>query len=89
MGFKRCSACKDIWYCGTACHNADWKLHKKKCTGRRPVLQESPVLLQEAAGAQDSPVIQDKIPLRQAMDHIITAQELDDWRGVLKFAGRM
>ena len=85
MGFKRCSTCKDILYCGTACQNADWKRHKKKC--RRHVPQEA-AGAQEAAAAQES-VIQDKIPLRQAMDCICTAHESDNWQGVLKFAGRM
>ena len=63
-GFKRCSVCKDIWYCETACQNADWTVHKKKC--RRPAPQDvsSPVLLQEC----------ERMPLRKAMEQIVTAQ---------------
>jgi len=28
---KRCSVCKNVWYCGAACQNAAWKRHKKTC----------------------------------------------------------
>ncbi|KAK7046683.1 hypothetical protein R3P38DRAFT_2875214 [Favolaschia claudopus] len=28
VGFKRCSACKKIAYCGVECQKADWKKHK-------------------------------------------------------------
>ena len=28
---KRCSVCKQIWYCGLECQNAGWKKHKKAC----------------------------------------------------------
>lgn len=31
VSFKRCSVCKQRFYCGVACQNADWKKHKKKC----------------------------------------------------------
>ncbi|KAL5514375.1 hypothetical protein ACEPAG_2463 [Sanghuangporus baumii] len=30
-GFKKCSKCKTVYYCGTACQNADWNLHKQEC----------------------------------------------------------
>ena len=30
-GFKRCSVCKDVSYCGAKCQNAAWKGHKKLC----------------------------------------------------------
>ena len=29
VGFKRCSTCKQTWYCGAACQTAAWKRHKK------------------------------------------------------------
>jgi len=28
---KRCSICKNVWYCGTECQKAGWKRHKKAC----------------------------------------------------------
>ena len=28
---KRCSICKHVWYCGSACQNAAWKRHRKMC----------------------------------------------------------
>lgn len=28
---KRCSLCKNIFYCSTACQKADWLIHKKRC----------------------------------------------------------
>ena len=28
---KRCSVCKQAWYCGAECQNAAWKLHKRMC----------------------------------------------------------
>ncbi|KAL5476772.1 hypothetical protein ACEPAI_2958 [Sanghuangporus weigelae] len=30
-GFKKCSKCKTVYYCGTACQNSDWNLHKQEC----------------------------------------------------------
>jgi hypothetical protein len=31
LDMKRCSICKDTWYCGHACSRGDWKQHKKIC----------------------------------------------------------
>jgi hypothetical protein len=28
---KRCSKCKDVWYCNAECQTADWKEHKGRC----------------------------------------------------------
>jgi len=28
---KRCSVCKQVWYCGAECQKAGWKKHKKTC----------------------------------------------------------
>lgn len=31
-GSKRCSGCRAVWYCGTACSHADWRAgHKRMC----------------------------------------------------------
>ena len=32
-GSQRCSACRAVWYCGTACSHADWRQggHRKVC----------------------------------------------------------
>jgi hypothetical protein len=27
----RCSACKNVWYCGKEHQKEDWKIHKAKC----------------------------------------------------------
>ncbi|KAI7844408.1 hypothetical protein COHA_002002 [Chlorella ohadii] len=33
VGSKRCSACRAVWYCGTACSHADWREggHRRVC----------------------------------------------------------
>ena len=28
---KRCSECKDVWYCSVECQRADWQSHRKLC----------------------------------------------------------
>ena len=63
VGFKRCSSCKQAFYCGAECQNADWKRHKKACA--------PPVPLQDIAAK------------------INAAHAAGDWRGVLKWEGRM
>ncbi|KAA1473083.1 SET domain-containing protein [Dentipellis sp. KUC8613] len=30
-GLKRCTRCKVVSYCGAACQNSDWTIHKKEC----------------------------------------------------------
>ncbi|KAN0111816.1 hypothetical protein V8E52_008196 [Russula decolorans] len=30
-GLKRCTQCKNLWYCNASCQNNDWALHKKEC----------------------------------------------------------
>jgi SET and MYND domain-containing protein len=41
---KRCTACKFVRYCSTACQKADWKLiHQKECPVLKEVLPPTPV----------------------------------------------
>ena len=62
-GFKRCSVCKEAWYCGAACQKANWKGHKKTCA--------PPVTLHEVAV------------------NVNAAVASGDWRGILKWEGRI
>ena len=48
---KRCSVCKNVWYCGAACQNAAWRRHKKKCA---PPLSTDDVREKVLAGAAAS-----------------------------------
>lgn len=32
---KRCSKCKQVWYCTRECQLAHWKVHKPKCIVRK------------------------------------------------------
>jgi hypothetical protein len=58
---KRCTACKVVRYCSTACQRADWKLiHQKECPVLKEVLPPTPVraliqvlLLYMSGSAQD------------------------------------
>lgn len=34
-GLKRCTLCKNLWYCNAGCQNNDWALHKKECDAMR------------------------------------------------------
>ena len=36
-GFKRCSVCKDVSYCGAECQKVAWKKHKKTCSKPIPL----------------------------------------------------
>ena len=60
---KRCSICKEAWYCGAACQKANWKQHKKTCA--KPV------------------------QIREVWEKVNAAGNTGDWRGVLKWDGRM
>jgi hypothetical protein len=51
-GFKRCSRCKQAFYCGAACQNANWKRHKKNCAPPVP-LQDVAAKLNAAQTAKD------------------------------------
>lgn len=40
--FKRCSKCKNVWYCSRECQVADWKEHKPKCAVEAPARPAAP-----------------------------------------------
>ncbi|KAL5498709.1 hypothetical protein ACEPAH_2064 [Sanghuangporus vaninii] len=42
-GFKKCSKCKTVCYCGTACQNADWNLHKQECEALQRWAASAPI----------------------------------------------
>ena len=60
---KRCSGCKQTWYCGAECQTAGWKKHKKKC---------APAL-----------------PLKTFFEEMRAPGAFHDWRGILKWEGRL
>ena len=73
VALKRCSCCKNTWYCGTACQNASWKQHKKTCTPKTcaPLPSLSPQRLADA------------------VRKVKAANDAGDWRRVLEWKGRM
>ncbi|PRW60685.1 phosphatidylinositol N-acetylglucosaminyltransferase [Chlorella sorokiniana] len=55
-GSMRCSACRAVWYCGTACSHADWRAgHKRVCkalgAARRAAKEAAAAAAAEAAAA--------------------------------------
>ena len=60
---RRCSICKQTWYCGAECQKAAWKGHKATC--------------------------QPPLPPEEVISKIGEAHSSEDWRGVLKWKGRM
>jgi hypothetical protein len=44
VGYKKCGACKNRYYCGKKCQIQDWKQggHKGQCCGETTVVQTSP-----------------------------------------------
>lgn len=54
-GSQRCSACRAVWYCGTACSHADWKRgHRRLCKAlgeaRRAAKEQRRQAVQPPAG---------------------------------------
>lgn len=37
---KRCAKCEQVYYCGTACQNADWKRHKLFCGKKEHLIRK-------------------------------------------------
>ncbi|PRW59997.1 Zinc finger MYND domain-containing 19 Q7TSV3 [Chlorella sorokiniana] len=63
VGSQRCSACRAVWYCGTACSHADWRAgHRRVCRAlgvaraaekeRRRQAGDAAVAAAEAAAAE-------------------------------------
>ncbi|KAJ6624717.1 hypothetical protein B0H10DRAFT_716381 [Mycena sp. CBHHK59/15] len=44
---KRCSGCRDVLYCGSACQNIDWKNHKKVCKEMQAINDSRPTVPKE------------------------------------------
>ncbi|KAI0252893.1 SET domain-containing protein [Lactifluus subvellereus] len=41
-GLRRCTQCKNVWYCDAMCQNNDWTLHKKECAAMRRWAEGAP-----------------------------------------------
>ncbi|KAI6045326.1 SET domain-containing protein, partial [Pisolithus marmoratus] len=41
-GLKRCTGCRKVWYCTSACQNNDWPIHKFECTAIQNWSNEAP-----------------------------------------------
>jgi hypothetical protein len=65
VGFKRCSICKEVSYCGAECQKAAWKLGHRKACAAPP------------------------LPLTDVIQQVNKAFDGQDWRGVLKWEGRL
>ena len=52
VGSKRCSGCRAVWYCGTACSHADWRAggHRRVCKALAAARQAARQQRQERAG---------------------------------------
>jgi hypothetical protein len=83
-GFKRCSVCKQAYYCGAACQNANWKRHKKSCTPPVP-LQEVTAKSNAARAAGDWRGI---LQWERRMEELMAHQSDDECSETLKvFSG--
>jgi len=78
VGFPRCLVCKQAYYCGAGCQKADWKRHKNTCAPPLPVHAVMEVLAAQGADA-----------LHAVMEKVLAADGADDWRGMLKWEGRV
>ena len=72
---KRFSICKEVSYCGAAHQKANWKRHKKTCTPPVPGI--------EVNGCAPP------LSLSDVADKVNALGAARDWRGMLKFEGRM
>jgi hypothetical protein len=79
-GFKRCSVCKQAFYCGAACQNANWKRHKKTCAP--PVsLQDVAAKLNEAQASGDWRGV---LQWEERLEELVAHQSDDDCSGTLR-----
>ncbi|PRW57753.1 Zinc finger MYND domain-containing 19 Q7TSV3 isoform B [Chlorella sorokiniana] len=55
QGSSRCSACRAVWYCGTACSHADWRAgHRRVCKALAAVRQADKAAAAAAAEQQQA-----------------------------------
>ncbi|KAF8224935.1 hypothetical protein L208DRAFT_1461406 [Tricholoma matsutake] len=41
-GLKRCTSCRIVWYCSSACQTKDWLLHKRECVSLQEWSKQAP-----------------------------------------------
>ena len=80
MDLKRCARCKQASYCGAECQKAGWAAHKMTCAVRVSVAP---------AGGSSRRRELPPIPIEEVFDIVYAANAAYDWRGVLKWEGRM
>jgi hypothetical protein len=79
---KRCSICKDTWYCGVTCSREDWKQHKKIC---RPPPPHVPVgrLIQQIQKAYDHGLWHEVVKSEHRLAEMIATVPDDVTLGIL------
>jgi len=83
---QRCSRCKVVDYCSKDCQLAAWKSHKKTCEPPLPPSHRGAADgTRPGAGAAG----RERVGLAEVWEKIGAASEAHDWRGVLKWEGRM
>ncbi|PRW60239.1 Zinc finger domain-containing MYND finger domain [Chlorella sorokiniana] len=66
VGSMRCSACRAVWYCGTACSHADWRAgHKCVCKALAAERQAAKAARKAAAAEGTAAVVQQPPPQQQ------------------------
>jgi len=73
---KLCARCKEVAYCGAECQKAAWRGHKGTCAPPQPVGDT------DAFNAKQE-------DLEHVWNQVQAAERVDDWKGVLRWEGRM